>query len=63
VLLQDQGGPSVLEERPSVLEEEVLASRCRSCANGAALALPCAFDLENLGEGSTWVLGIIIFFL
>ena len=30
-------------------------------AQGAP-ALPCSFDLEKLGEGSTWVLDRIIFF-
>jgi len=34
----------------------------RDGANGVAPPLPCSFDLEKLGEGSTWVLDRIIFF-
>ena len=51
---QDEGGPSLLEEG---LHEDHAQG-----ADGVALALPCSIDLEKLGEGSTWVLDIIIFF-
>jgi len=53
-LLQDQGGPSLLEE-------ELHQDRAQG-ADGDVLALPCSIDLEKLGEGSTWVLDRIIVF-
>jgi len=54
VLMQDQGGQLVLEEELHQVHAQG--------ADGVALALPRAFDLEKLGEGSTWVLVRIISF-
>uniref|UniRef100_A0A7C9EAQ4 Uncharacterized protein n=1 Tax=Opuntia streptacantha TaxID=393608 RepID=A0A7C9EAQ4_OPUST len=54
VVMQDQGGQSVLEEELQQTHAQV--------AVGDTLALPCAFDSEKLGEGSTWVLDRIISF-
>jgi len=43
------------------VEEELHQDHAEG-ADGVALTLPCSFDLEKLGEGSTWVLDRIIFF-
>ena len=51
-ILQDQGGPSLLEE-----------GLHQDHAQGAdGVALPCSVDSENFGEGSAWILDRIIFF-
>jgi len=48
---------------PSVLmQDQELHQVHAQGAVGDALALPCAFDSEKLGEGSTWVLDRIISF-